>query len=83
MRIAASAATRICGRSASFTPGSRTRAIRKPGMVYGRVGFVDGMASHAKDDLTREQVDHVVTPAKRREAGIAADDKALCATPTN
>jgi hypothetical protein len=29
---AASAARRICGRSASFMPGSRTKAMRKPGM---------------------------------------------------
>ena len=52
---AASAATRTCGRSASFTPGSRTKAIRKPGMVYRRVGLGVGlgvgMASRAKAPL--------------------------------
>src|SRR5258708_34949904 len=45
---AASAATRRCGRSASFTPGSRSRATRNPGIVYARVGFVDGMAVSPK-----------------------------------
>ena len=38
---AASAGMRICGRSASLTPGSRTSAIRKPGMRV-RPGWVRG-----------------------------------------
>src|SRR6266496_4201760 len=46
---AVSAAVFRLGRSASFTPGSRTRAIRKPGMVYGRVGLGLGMTGSTKD----------------------------------
>src|SRR5262245_60614887 len=64
---AAAAQSRSCGRSASFTPGSRTSSMRKPGMLYARV---DGWFGFDMIGSPRERAGGGVLSPRPRPSGL-------------